>query len=147
MWLGDVDAAEKEMAVYAGRVTELRQPARLWQVTLFQGMRSIMEGRLAEAEALSQQALTIGQRSVGTNAMLMYGAQIASIRREQGRMGELEPVIAGMVQQYPPGVLHSPFSTRSSAAKRTPGTNSRFWPQTTLKRCHAMRIGPRRFLP
>jgi class 3 adenylate cyclase len=64
-------------------------------------MRALVDGRIDDAERLAQEALSTGQRTEGANAMQMYGAQIFALRREQGRLGEMEAGIKGFVQMYP----------------------------------------------
>ena len=52
-----------------------------------------MEGRFAEAESLAAQAYQHGQRAHGNIAVHMMGAQIALLRREQGRFQEFQSII------------------------------------------------------
>ena len=73
----------------------------LYLTALLRGMRALLDGRIEEAERLAQQALPLGQRSQNPNAMNLFGAQIAAIRREQGRLGEMAGIILPLVQQYP----------------------------------------------
>lgn len=51
------------------------------------------EGRFAEAEQLAVQALRCGERFDRANAAGIFGVQMFSLRREQGRLGELAPVL------------------------------------------------------
>ncbi|MCH7810957.1 MAG: tetratricopeptide repeat protein, partial [Chloroflexi bacterium] len=99
--LGDRDGADREIEEYTRLAEELRQPAFLWQAALFTAMTALLEGRMDDADRLSQEALAIGQRSEGQNALQMYGAQTYAIRREQGRVDEMEAGARGFVQQFP----------------------------------------------
>lgn len=60
-----------------------------------------MEGRFEEGERLALQALAVGQRVDSHNATHYCGAQLFLLRREQGRLQELETAIKGFVEQYP----------------------------------------------
>ncbi len=101
MILGDADGAYASMDTWARVTEELRMPAFLWQLELARGMRAMFEGTTEEAERLAQSALAIGQRASPDNAMQMFGAQVFAIRREQGRLAEMEAGIKGFAQMYP----------------------------------------------
>ena len=75
------------------RLAALHVPYYLWTTTLYAGMRAVMEGRFAEAESLAAQAYQHGQRAHGNIAVHMMGAQIALLRREQGRFQEFQSII------------------------------------------------------
>jgi eukaryotic-like serine/threonine-protein kinase len=101
MILGDVQAANESIEAYARLADELRMPFNLWQLELFRGMQAMFGGSLDEADQLAQRALALGQRTQGQNAMQMFGAQTFAIRREQGRLAEMEAGIKGFAQMYP----------------------------------------------
>ena len=63
-------------------------------------MRALMEGRFVDSERLAQEALAIGQRLQTENAAGIFGLQMFTLRREQGRLKELEPVVRYFVQQH-----------------------------------------------
>ena len=99
--LGDISGMDAEIESLASLASELREPSYLWAATLAHAGRALQDGRLEEGERLAQQALAIGQRGVTQNAVQMFGVQLFTLRREQGRGQELEPVVMGMIQQYP----------------------------------------------
>ena len=99
--LGDIAGADAEIDVYARLAQEIRQPLYLWHVPLFGAMRAIMEGRFLEAERLAEEALAVGQRGFDQTAAQFYGVQLFALRKEQGRVAELEPAIKAFVDQYP----------------------------------------------
>lgn len=99
--LGDIPAVDVEIEVYARLAEELRQPRRLWHMPLFRTMRALMEGRFEEAERLALQALATGQRIQSQTAVNFFGVQMFSLRKEQGRLQELEAAVKDFVQQYP----------------------------------------------
>ncbi len=99
--MGDIPAVDQELAVHRKLADELRQPYGLWFVSLMAAMRALLDGRWEEAERLVQEALEVGQAPHGQNAFGMYGAQMFALRREQGRLGELEGAVKAYVAQYP----------------------------------------------
>ncbi|MCR6483967.1 AfsR/SARP family transcriptional regulator [Amycolatopsis sp. OK19-0408] len=63
-------------------------------------MLAIRAGRFAEAEAGAQACAELGQAAGDLDALGWYGAQLVAIRWFQGRLGELVPVLDGL--------MHSP---------------------------------------
>ena len=63
-------------------------------------MRVLLDGRFAEGERLAQQALAIGQRLQAEAIDGAFGMQMFTLRREQGRLHELAPVVRHFVQQH-----------------------------------------------
>lgn len=99
--LGDSAAAEAAMAIVA-RPGPRRQTAHeAWYELVLKAMRELMAGRLAAGEALAWQALVAGQQAGIPDALQSFGVQIAYVRYMQGRFGELEGSIKGLVEQYP----------------------------------------------
>jgi DNA-binding CsgD family transcriptional regulator len=99
--LGDMQAVDKELAVLTPLVEELRQPFYLYIHATFQAMRAILMGHFEEGEQLAQQAFTIGQRLRGQDALGIFGVQMFTLRRAQGRLQELAPVVRRFVQMSP----------------------------------------------
>ena len=96
--LGDIQAVDRELAVHTQLVEELRQPFYLYIHATCRAMRAIFVGRFEEGERLAQQALTIGRRLRGHDALGIFGVQMFTLRREQGRLQELAPVVRHFVQ-------------------------------------------------
>jgi tetratricopeptide (TPR) repeat protein len=67
----------------------------MWRAT-----RALMRGRFEDSERLAQQAFAIGQRLQLEAAGGVYGLQMFALRREQGRLKEVEPVVRVFVQQH-----------------------------------------------
>lgn len=63
-------------------------------------MLAIRAGRFAEAEAGAQACAELGQAAGDADALGWYGAQLVAIRWFQGRLGDLVPVLDGL--------MHSP---------------------------------------
>lgn len=83
------------------------------------------EGRFAEAEQFALQCLHCGQRFDRANAAGLYGVQMFTIRRHQGRLGELAPVLRqflgsrSLAATWRPGLalLHTELGARDEARK------------------------------
>ena len=98
--LGDIPVTDVEIDAYAHVADELQQPLRICIAIGFRAMRALMQGRFADSERLAQEALAIGQHLQTENAAGIFGLQMFTLRREQGRLKELEPVVRYFVQQH-----------------------------------------------
>jgi len=74
-----------------------RQPFFQAAALSSQTLLAIHAGRFAEAEALARETLKVGRRFSSANAAGAYGMQMFSIRREQGRLAEVLPVLRQFV--------------------------------------------------
>jgi predicted ATPase len=101
MALGDVQAVAAQLDVCSQLAEELRQPFYLYANMTFRAMYAIFTGHFVEGEQLAQQALAIGQRLRGQDALGVFGVQMFTLRREQGRLKELAPVVKHFVQTSP----------------------------------------------
>jgi DNA-binding CsgD family transcriptional regulator/tetratricopeptide (TPR) repeat protein len=98
--LGDIPAMDAAIEVYASIVQELQQPLYLCLAAQFQAMRALLAGRFEDSERLAQEALAMGQSLQSENVAGIFGLQIFTLRREQGRLQELEPAVRYFVQQH-----------------------------------------------
>jgi tetratricopeptide (TPR) repeat protein len=64
-------------------------------------MRAILLGEFAEAERLANRALEIGGDVQGDLATGVYGVQMFTIRREQGRLAEVAPLFRRFLDENP----------------------------------------------
>jgi DNA-binding CsgD family transcriptional regulator len=101
MDLGEMPAVEAQLAAHTRLAEELRQPFYLYINVTFQAMRAIFVGQFEEGERLAQQAPAIGQRLRGQDAAGIFAMQMFTLRREQGRLRELAPVVRHFVQTSP----------------------------------------------
>ena len=74
-------------------VRQIRQPQYTYVQAGFVTMRALFEGRFTEAEQLTLQALTLGQRLQVESAEGIFGMQMFLLRREQGRLHEVAPIV------------------------------------------------------
>ena len=69
--LGDFDAVDHEIAAFERGVEYLRQPLLSWYIPIFRGMRALVRGRFAEAEAFVAQAQAAADATGSINARLL----------------------------------------------------------------------------
>jgi tetratricopeptide (TPR) repeat protein len=99
--LGDVEAARAELEAMAALAHELRQPSQDWLVTVYRALLALLKGELAEAESFIAEARALGERAQSWNAAVTYGLQLYVLRREQGRLEEIEDLVGRAVGEYP----------------------------------------------
>lgn len=81
------------------------------------------QGRFADGEQFAMQALRCGQRFDRANAAGIFGVQMFTLRRHQGRLGELAPLLRQFLEQgslastWQPGlaILHCELGARDAA--------------------------------
>ena len=95
--LGDFQTARAVAADHVRIAQAARQPFIQAVGLSSQTLLAIHEGRFADAEALAQETLKVGRRFSPANAAGAYGMQMFSIRREQGRLAEVLPVLRHVV--------------------------------------------------
>jgi DNA-binding SARP family transcriptional activator/tetratricopeptide (TPR) repeat protein len=98
---GDGDAVAAQMEAFKAGADRLRQPLFEWNVLLWEGMRALLTGSLDRADQLASQALAAGGPAEAVTATQYYAIQLLAIRREQGRMGELEHAARRLVADNP----------------------------------------------
>jgi tetratricopeptide (TPR) repeat protein len=98
---GDLEAVDAQIEAFTDGAERLRQPLYLWQAAVWRGMRALLDGRLEEADALAARALAIGARAEAVTAAQYYAVQVIAVRRDQGRMGELESAVRQARELYP----------------------------------------------
>jgi DNA-binding NarL/FixJ family response regulator len=96
--MGDMQAWQSGMVEYERAADELRERFPLYVGSCMRTMHALLEGRFGEVEALARRTLEIGARMPGLDAGGVHGVQMFTLRREQGRLGELAPVVRAIVQ-------------------------------------------------
>jgi DNA-binding CsgD family transcriptional regulator len=98
---GEMAAVDAEIEAIARLDAEMRQPSYQFITTGFQVMRQLMDGRFAAAERLAREALRLWQRANVEAGAGVFGVQMFTLCREQGRLRELAPVVQHFVQMHP----------------------------------------------
>jgi DNA-binding SARP family transcriptional activator len=100
---GDIPAAGRELELLRDIAHELRQPAQIWVALIAEAMRDTFTGDLERADEVMQHAAEVGVSAQGTDATYYYvhNLQAWGLRREQGRLAELEASLERHVEEYP----------------------------------------------
>jgi predicted ATPase/class 3 adenylate cyclase len=99
--LGDYEAMaatlEKFCSIAEGREMLHQQ----WVGQHGRAMQALLVGDFAAAEQLAEKAYELGRRRYGESVEGIYGMQMFAIRREQGRLSEVAPVIRRFIDLEP----------------------------------------------
>jgi DNA-binding SARP family transcriptional activator len=96
----DMGAARRCVVRARELSNQLREPTIMWLSAYNDANLALALGQLEEAEQLSMKALELGQRSGQPDALPVFGAQLANLRFDQGRLGELVPLIEQILSEH-----------------------------------------------
>jgi DNA-binding CsgD family transcriptional regulator/tetratricopeptide (TPR) repeat protein len=91
--LGELDAARRELTAVLELVRQTRQPFMLHVAEHYRSAIAVSTGDFEEAEAAAERSHEWSGLLSGRDPSGVYGIQMFSLRREQGRLAELAPVI------------------------------------------------------
>jgi DNA-binding CsgD family transcriptional regulator/tetratricopeptide (TPR) repeat protein len=97
--LGDIDSARREIDVLQATAEQTAQPFILHVAAHYRSAIALCDGRLDHAEAMAQRSHEWSHLLAGREASGIYGIQMFGVRREQGRLAELAPVIRVLAGQ------------------------------------------------
>ena len=100
-WLGDMPAVHERLEELAPLAQAERQPFYTYYVISLRAGLAFFAGRFAESEKLVQQAFETGASLQGLDAAGLLGVQMFSLRREQGRLREIAPMLQHFVRSTP----------------------------------------------
>ena len=98
---GDRDAVDAQMEAFGSGSDRLRQPLYEWTSIMWRAMRALLAGALDRADRLASEALAAGAPAEAVTASQYYAIQVLAIRRDQGRIGELERSARQLVADNP----------------------------------------------
>jgi DNA-binding SARP family transcriptional activator len=98
---GEMKEAARAIEREARLAERLGQPTARWIATYDRANLHQIAGRLDDAEGTAGEAFQIALDSGQPDAQSFYASQIVSIRFEQGRLAELQPLIASTVADNP----------------------------------------------
>ncbi|MBV8219105.1 MAG: hypothetical protein JO325_11620, partial [Solirubrobacterales bacterium] len=98
---GDLDAVDAQLDAFEAGADRLRQPLYVWNSIVWRAMRALLAGSLTLADALAAEALAAGGLAEAVTSSQYYAIQLLAIRRDQGRMGELEQAARNLVEENP----------------------------------------------
>ena len=91
--LGEIDTARMELAVVLDLAARTRQPFISHVAEHYRSALALSDGRLDDAERAAERSRDWSTLLTGRDASGVYGIQMFGIRREQGRLAELAPVV------------------------------------------------------
>jgi DNA-binding CsgD family transcriptional regulator len=103
--VGDIASARAALSALREIAEATAQPFILHVAEHYDSAIALADGRLEVAEAAARRSQEAGRLLTGRDASGTYGIQMFSLRREQGRLAELAPVIrilAGDERQHGP---------------------------------------------
>lgn len=89
---GDLPLLDAELALQARLAAVLCRPYLLWLAAIYATLRSVLDGRLGEAERLLHEGLTLGTQAQAIDAHLTFALQRFALRWEQGRLPDSAPL-------------------------------------------------------
>ncbi len=95
----DGAAVSRDLAEIDRLSTELRFPG--WRSAPGAALRALLDGRLDDAERHARERFELIQNAGFQNAQMFFAVQLAGVRREQGRLGELETGMRALAAQLP----------------------------------------------
>lgn len=98
---GDFDEARAVTQIYQHVGASMRQPFVQTMALSCRTLLALYEGRFAGAERLASETYAIGRRFAADNAIGVYSVQMFTLRREQGRLGEVLPALRQLISQAP----------------------------------------------
>jgi tetratricopeptide (TPR) repeat protein len=98
---GDFEMAARCLATTKMLSQRLRQPTMMWTTCFHEAAVAQVVGNADLAEELATRALHIGNDSGQPDAFGFYGAQLIVIRWQQGRLGELIPLVLQVAAENP----------------------------------------------
>jgi len=105
---GDVEAADEHLLRAGELGRAIRQPFHAHNHLIYRTMRTLLQGRYAEAELMARQALEAGKRIRCESAEGIFGMQMFTIRRDQGRLHELAAVLNAFTKDRPASMTWRP---------------------------------------
>jgi DNA-binding SARP family transcriptional activator len=88
--LGDLAGVHESISALRALGTALPEPLALWYPEVAETTLALLAGRVDDAEIAAMTALGVARRFELTWAVESFGIQLQQIRREQGRLAELE---------------------------------------------------------
>ena len=102
---GEITQAEAELDATARLDSRLRQPTYAFTLRMYRAILALMRGELPEAERLIAQSMAIASAPANQDQL---SVQAFTLRREQGRLRELQPVLSAFLSQMTGGSVWRP---------------------------------------
>ena len=108
----DRTEADRMWRIMEEAATALGQPTLRWLVAFMAAHRATVDGELAEAERLTEEALKFGMDTGQPDAFSVYGAQILRVAHERDTAEDFIPILEGVVESSPDDATAQTFLAR-----------------------------------
>jgi DNA-binding SARP family transcriptional activator len=98
--LGEPERVASRMEEHRALASILKQPALQWWSLVMRSDWALLRGEFAEGEELAEEALRVGQRAQSWDAGFSYRTALFILRREQGRLAEIDELIRDSINEY-----------------------------------------------
>ena len=144
--LGDIEGADIQIAAASKLAEALHRPLCLWWTSLSPlRARAARRATSTRPSGSPSETLAIGQRGQAENALHYYAQAMFNIRREQGRLAEVEGAVRGFIELYPAipawRVRAGAAAGRARAARTRRAPSSRRSPRRGSTRSRATPTG------
>jgi tetratricopeptide (TPR) repeat protein len=99
--LGNLEEARRRHAALEQVAEELQQPLYRHSSLAWRGVWAALDGRLGEAERIAEESVRRAEHAGAPDARATFTAQLAAVRREQGRLHDLLPAIERLAGDEP----------------------------------------------
>jgi tetratricopeptide (TPR) repeat protein len=106
--LGQIDQVDKMIEAQRRVAQEIKHPFQMHIAAVFQTMRAILQGDFEVAERFAKGAADLSQQIGVSEIDGIYGIHMFTIRREQGRINEIAPIIKLIVDNNPESSVWRP---------------------------------------
>ena len=97
---GRIDEYREAIGALQRLAAEMRAPWARWIAVARQTTLALLEGRFADAEAMAESRLRAGGSSEPWDSAVVSRMQLCTLRGEEGRLAEMEPVIRRAAQEF-----------------------------------------------
>jgi predicted ATPase/class 3 adenylate cyclase len=101
---GDIPGADRQIDAYERLAREVGTPHLLAYAFMFRATQAILRGEFADAEALAQRSLALGEQAGDVNLRLSHHVQMVVLRAAQGRPQECAAYFEPVGRELPPEV-------------------------------------------
>jgi DNA-binding SARP family transcriptional activator len=99
--LGETQRVTAIVEKHRALADALKQPALQWHNAVIRSVWVLFHGDFSEAEKVAEEAQELGQRAQRWDAGFSYRMVLFVLRREQGRLEEVEELIRRSIDEYP----------------------------------------------
>jgi DNA-binding SARP family transcriptional activator len=98
--LGELRRAKADVAALARLADELRQPSQQAFAAAYRALLAMLAGDFSEAEGFTAELLRVAERAQGWSGRVAYHLQVYALRRDQGRLEEIEEFVRSSAERY-----------------------------------------------